>query len=112
MIILYLLACACLAMAFVTAVLRNKKSEKWRFITKLIASVLFCVIAFLAVVRREAPMNYRTTLMLTALVLGFVGDVLLGLDAFVQENCQSFLFLVGGLPFFIGHILYIVLLLS
>lgn len=109
---LYVLAGVCVAVSAVTAWLRNKSYEKMRFASKMVASLLFCLIAFLALSRREEPMNYRVVLMLCALLLGLFGDIFLGIDHLVKEDIRSFMFLVGGIPFFFGHITYIVLLLS
>ena len=111
MILLYLLAAACVAVSLVTAMLRNRGLEKGRLACKLTASMLFCLIAFLAATMRETQLSARAALMLAALLLGLIGDILLGLDHFVQDNCQTFIFIVGGVPFFLGHVLYIWLLL-
>ena len=112
MTILYVLAGACVAVSAVTATLRNKGMEKGRFVTKMTSSLLFCLVAFWAAAGREAPMNLQTALMLGALVLGMVGDIVLGLDWFVAEEPRRFVFVLGGIPFFLGHLLYIALLLS
>ena len=112
MTVLYILAGTSVAVSIVTAFLRNLHKEKARFVTKMVSSLLFCLVAFWAAAMRGAPMNYRAALMLGALVLGMVGDIVLGIDLFVSEESQKFVFLVGGLPFFLGHLLYIVLLLS
>ncbi|MCL2301440.1 MAG: lysoplasmalogenase [Firmicutes bacterium] len=112
MTVLYILAGACVAVSAVTATLGNKNKIKGRFVCKMVSSLLFCLVAFLAAAGREAPMNIQTALMLGALVLGLVGDIVLGLDMFIAEEHRGFVFLLGGTPFFLGHLLYIVLLLS
>ena len=112
MAVYILLSVASVAVSILAALLRNRGREKGRLLAKLAASLLFCGIACLAACARAAPMNSYAALMLAALTLGLIGDVLLGLDRLAAENCQNFLFLVGGTPFFLGHILYISLLLS
>jgi len=109
--ILYILATACVVLAFFTALLRNRKQERARLAAKLAASLLFCLVAVLAAARRGEPMNARATLMLAALGLGMVGDAMLGLDRFLSNENRAYVMLVGGAPFFFGHILYIILLL-
>jgi len=109
---LYILAALSVAVSAVTAALGNKGLHRERFISKMVSSMLFCVVAFCAAVGRGQPMNLQAALMLGALVLGLVGDIVLGLDHFVAPEQRSFIFLLGGMPFFFGHLLYIVLLLS
>jgi len=108
---LYILAGASVTSAAVTAFLRNRGLEKGRFVTKMVSSLLFCLTAFLAAGLR-AQMNIQAVLMLGALVLGMVGDIALGLDLFVEEKYRRYVFVLGGAPFFLGHLLYIALLLS
>jgi len=108
---LYIMAGACVAASVVTAILRNKGMEKGRFVTKMMSSMLFCLTAFLAAASR-GEMNAQAALMLGALVLGMVGDIVLGLDLFAEEKYRKFVFVLGGAPFFLGHLLYIALLLS
>ena len=108
---LYIPAIASVAAAIVTAILRNLGMEKGRFAAKMASSMLFCLTAFWAAAQRP-EMNVQAALMLGALVLGMVGDVVLGLDLFVEEKYKRYIFVLGGAPFFLGHLLYIVLLLS
>ena len=108
---LYTMAGASVAIAFATAHLRNKGMEKARFVTKMISSMLFCGVAFWAATMR-GDMNTQAALMLGALVLGMVGDIVLGLDLFAARQYRRFVFILGGTPFFLGHLLYIILLLS
>ncbi|MDR3314686.1 MAG: lysoplasmalogenase [Oscillospiraceae bacterium] len=107
---LYIMGATCVVIACLTAILRNRKSERGRLTTKLLASLLFCTIGLVAAALRE-QMSITAALLLGALLLGLLGDVLLGLDHFVAKDLQPFLFLLGGAPFFLGHVLYIVLLL-
>jgi len=109
---LYIMAGACVAVSAVTATLGNKKMKKGRFVSKMVSSLLFCLVAFWAAAAREEPMNVQTALMLGALVLGLVGDIVLGLDQFVAKEYRKYVFVLGGAPFFFGHLLYIALLLS
>jgi uncharacterized membrane protein YhhN len=97
--------------SLVTAIFRNFHKERGRLASKLTASLLFCAIGLVAATMRT-DFNVRAAWLLAALLLGGLGDVLLGLDHFVVPERQSFLFLIGGAPFFIGHIIYVVLLLS
>ena len=108
---LYITAGASVGTALATAILRNLGKEKARFVTKMVSSLLFCLTAFWAAGLRT-QMNARAALMLGALVLGMVGDIVLGLDLFVEEKYQRYVFVLGGTPFFLGHLLYIALLLS
>jgi len=112
MTVLYFLAGASVAVSVVTAALRNRGMERGRFVTKMTSSLLFCLVAFWAAVGRGEPMNLQAALMLGALVLGLVGDIVLGLDMFVAKSYRNFVFVLGGVPFFLGHLLYIGLLLS
>ena len=109
---LYILVAACVAVAVPTGTLRHIGWEKSRLIAKLTASILFCMVAFLAVPQRAEPINTQVVLMLMALMMGLMGDIVLGLDKFVPEKDRGYLLIVGGAPFFFGHILYIALLLS
>jgi len=109
---LYILAGACVAVSAVTAALGNRGAHKGRFVCKMLSSLLFCLVAFWAAVERDAPMNLQASLMLGALVLGMVGDIVLGLDPFLAREHRKFVYILGGAPFFLGHLLYIVLLLS
>jgi len=108
---LYILASASVAVALATAVLRNLGMEKARFVTKMVSSMLFCATAFIAAALRE-QMSIQAASMLGALVLGMVGDIVLGLDLFAAPEYRKFVFVLGGTPFFFGHLLYIALLLS
>jgi len=110
--ILYILAAACVAVSVPTAVLRHLGHEKSRLVAKLTASILFCMVAFLAAARRENPMNFQATLMLAALVMGLMGDIVLGVDKFVPKEGRGYILLIGGIPFFFGHVAYIALLAS
>jgi len=112
MTILYILAALCVAFSVGSAVLRDKGIEKPRLVCKLTASLLFCLIGALGLSMREAPINRQAALMMAALILGFVGDILLGMDHLVKDEYQNFLLVMGGTPFFVGHLLYITLLLS
>jgi len=112
MTVLYVLAGASVAVSAATAALGNKKKIRERFLCKMDSSLLFCLVAFWAAVERDKPMNLQAALMLGALVLGLVGDIVLGLDIFVTEEFRGYVFLLGGVPFFLGHLLYIALLLS
>jgi len=109
---IYILAAACVAMSFPTAILRHKGHEKLRYISKLAAALLFCATALAAMIERTQPMNFVTMMMLAGLFLGFMGDVILGLDRFVRPEGRGNLLLIGALPFFLGHIAYIVAMLS
>jgi len=112
MTILYILALACVVVAVPTGILRHMGREKGRLVAKLTASILFCMVAFLAVPQRAEPINTQVVLMLMALVMGLMGDIVLGVDKFVPKKDRAYLLIVGGAPFLFGHVLYIILLLS
>ncbi|MCL1951330.1 MAG: lysoplasmalogenase [Oscillospiraceae bacterium] len=112
MTVLYLLAALSVAVSAATATLGNQGRHRERFVCKMVSSLLFCLVAFWAAVGRAQPMNLRAALMLGALVLGLVGDIVLGLDRFVAREYRPFVFVLGGAPFFFGHLLYTALLLS
>ncbi|MDR1928162.1 MAG: lysoplasmalogenase [Oscillospiraceae bacterium] len=110
MTVLYALGIACVCASVATAYCRNKKLEKAQLSLKLTASMLFCVTGVHAAALRES-MNARAALLLIALLLGLLGDVLLGLDYFLKKEHIAFIFLLGGGSFFFGHLLYVLLLL-
>ncbi|MDR0531177.1 MAG: lysoplasmalogenase [Oscillospiraceae bacterium] len=112
MLPLYAFSALCMLCALAAAVLRNREKERARLVAKLLASLLFCLAAFWAAAKRAQPLNPQTALMLMALIMGFMGDILLGLDRFVPPEDRTFLTMMGGVPFFFGHVLYIILLLS
>ena len=112
MTILYILAGLCVALSVPLAALNNRKIDRPRLLVKIAASLVFCLVGLLAAVRRAQPMNTQTVLMLCALVLGLAGDIVLGMDRFIAREQRNFMILAGGTPFFLGHFLYIGLLLS
>jgi len=109
--LLYILAAGCVLLSFFTAALRNRKRERARLAAKLAAALLFCAVALLSALRRTEPMNRAAALMLAALALGLIGDAMLGLDKFLARESRAYLLMGGGAPFFVGHIVYIALLL-
>lgn len=111
MYLLCSLAGACVLCSFATALFRVRNMEKLRLATKLMASVLFCVTGLAAAALRER-MSAAAALLLGALLLGLVGDIMLGLDRFAADDpSRQFLYILGGVTFFFGHLLFIALLL-
>ncbi|MDR1464978.1 MAG: lysoplasmalogenase [Oscillospiraceae bacterium] len=110
-ILLYTLVGLCVVFSLVTAYVRNRRMLRARFVCKMTASLLFLGTGLTAASLR-GDMTIPVALLLGALLLGFVGDIILGLDYFVRKDLQSFLFLLGGAPFFFGHVLYTYIFLT
>ncbi|MCL2195881.1 MAG: lysoplasmalogenase [Oscillospiraceae bacterium] len=106
----YFLALGCAIMAIPTAALSSTPHKTVRLICKMIAATLFLVAGFLSAAQRTSPINSAVTIMLIGLGLGWLGDLLLGLDPFVPEKRKNTVLVSGGIPFFLGHVAYIVVL--
>ncbi|MCL2107646.1 MAG: lysoplasmalogenase [Oscillospiraceae bacterium] len=108
---LWIPAISCMTLALITAIFRDKGMERARLVAKTLASLSFCALGLLAAGRREGGMSSGIILLLSALALGMLGDVLLALDKFIQPEARTLTFILGGTPFFVGHIFYIAVLL-
>lgn len=81
-----------------------------RVIAKGLASLCFVILGIICCQKADASATYPnyTTFMVTALVLGMVGDVLLGLRENYMEKGKPLF--IGGLgAFLVGHIFFILL---
>jgi len=106
----YILALGCALMAIPTAALSSTRHKTARLTCKMIAASLFLAAGFVAAARRTGPSDTAVTLMLVGLGLGWLGDLLLGLDPFVRPEHRNITLISGGIPFFLGHVAYIVVL--
>lgn len=109
---LYLLAAGCVGVSLVTAILRVTGHRRQSFATKCTACLLFCLTAALAANQRALPMNRSAALLLTGLALGVVGDIFLGLAPLMKKERYNLFSVLGGVPFFIGHLFFIAALLA
>lgn len=102
-VIFLLLSIASLVVLITTKVKKVGMSFFW---TKLIASVAFVVAGFVAVMLKATIETYVMFVML-GLVMGMLGDILLGLKEIYKPHESQYL--NGGfLCFAIGHIMYMV----
>jgi len=76
----------------------------------MIAATLFLTAGFVAATQRSEAWSTAVTVMLIGLGLGWLGDLLLGLDPFVRPELKNKILISGGIPFFLGHVAYIVVL--
>ena len=87
--------------------------SKWK--RKMVAAVLFKALASLSFVIlgilsfQHAIDKTSALYLLVGLIFGAVGDVLLNVCHLVKES--PFVFFLGGVSFFVGHILYLVVLI-
>ncbi|MDR1410077.1 MAG: lysoplasmalogenase [Oscillospiraceae bacterium] len=88
----------------------DKGSVSGGFAAKVIASVLFCMAGFAAVLGREITLPRAG--MLAAFVLAFMGDIFLGLGPFTHQKHTNFFFMLGSVPFLLAQLIYIAILLS
>lgn len=111
MVYFYLIGAICIASSFAKAYFDTKKAVKAEFVAKLLASVSFMFCAVYAIYHRPEATQYGIFI-LCALIFGTIGDILLCLDGFFPDNEQYFKFFntVGTAVFFIGHVMYMVLL--
>jgi len=109
----YILALGCAIMAIPTAALSGTNSNKiktLRLTSKMIAATLFLSAGVVAATQRSEPASTAVIIMLIGLALGWLGDLLLGLDPFVRKELKNVMLISGGVPFFLGHVAYIVVL--
>ncbi|MCL2532287.1 MAG: lysoplasmalogenase [Oscillospiraceae bacterium] len=106
----YILALGCALMAIPTAALSSTPHKVPRLICKMIAASLFLAAGFVAAAQRTGPADAAITIMLVGLGLGWLGDLLLGFDPFVRPENKNKVLVSGGIPFFLGHVAYIIVL--
>jgi len=106
----YILALGCAIMAVPTAALSATRHKGFRLASKMIAASLFLAAGILGAMQRSGPWSSAITIMLVGLALGWLGDLLLGLDPFVPDKRKNMVLISGGIPFFLGHVAYIVVL--
>lgn len=111
MVFFYIIGAVCVASSFAKAYFDTIKAVKAEFIAKLLASVSFMFCAVYAIYNNPQSMSYGIFI-LCALIFGTIGDILLCLDGFFPDNksYHDFFNVVGTAVFFLGHIMYMVLL--
>ncbi|MBR4768636.1 MAG: lysoplasmalogenase [Lachnospiraceae bacterium] len=100
----YLAVLCMIFMGFLYYSERRKKMVR-ALLFKALSSLTFVLIGFLSLSESKDP---ASAFLLAGLVFGMAGDVLLNLCHL--KNDSAFFFLLGGIAFFIGHILYLVYL--
>lgn len=102
---LFLLSCIlglCIQVSFI--IVENKKKYLPAVILKGTASLIFVALGILSM--QLAKNQSFAKLVVTGLILGALGDILLNLR-FCFEKIGQKIFLIGILAFFSGHILYL-----
>jgi uncharacterized membrane protein YhhN len=109
MITLYITSGLSLIAATVAAYLFSQKKHTLRLIAKSLASLLFCATGLLAILMRASFSKYAIGVM-TALILGLVGDIFLCLDSLIDDPKNSMLMNgIGLLAFLAGHVFFIII---
>lgn len=111
MVYFYLIGALSVVSSVVKAYFDTKKAVKPEFAAKLLASVSFVFCAVYAIYHNPEAVQYGIFI-LCALIFGTIGDILLCLDGFFPDNEDYYKFFntVGTAVFFIGHVMYMVLL--
>ena len=86
----------------------KKRSFKAALVMKTLSSLVFVAVGFYSA--RNAAPDHFITLVLTGLILGAIGDVLLSLRHVLHEKVS--VFFIGGAVFFIGHVCYLTALVA
>ena len=107
MSVLFLLFCA-VGMAIQGAfnLVERKGDFKRALILKTKASVVFIIAGFYCM--PNCTDSRRAVLVVAGLIMGGVGDFFLNLQFVVKEELAQTIFVVGGVAFYAGHIIYIV----
>ena len=85
----------------------EKDHMRASLVLKTLSSLYFVVLGF--VFMKQCPDPRYAHCILAGLILGMIGDILLNLCHLIKENRP--VFLLGGLAFFAGHILYLAAIL-
>ena len=111
MVYFYLIGALCVISSVAKAFFDTKGMLKQEFAAKLLASVSFMFCAVYAIYNNPEATQYGIFI-LCALIFGTIGDILLCLDGFFKDNEDYFRFFntFGTAVFFVGHIMYMVLL--
>ncbi len=105
MISIYVLSALSIAFGTLSGFFNLKKKPVLRLFFKGLGSLLFIAVALVAIYRSGATLN--AILVLSALILGTVGDLYLCLNKdLVVKGKSAPLFLIGGASFFGGHVLF------
>lgn len=92
--------------------LENKGILALKYALKAVASLCFVMVGVLALVQSESFYNWKAYV-LSALVLGMLGDIFLSSENVVPEGKNlNTLNLAGGAFFLVGHIVYVVWLIG
>lgn len=111
MVYFYLIGVLCVASSVAKAYFDTKKAVKAEFAAKLLASVSFMFCAVYAIYNNPDANDYGIFI-LCALIFGTIGDILLCLDGFFPDKPEYYKFFntFGTAVFFLGHVMYMVLL--
>ncbi len=105
MIAIYVLSALSIIFGSLSGFFNLNKKPVLRLFFKGLGSLLFIVVALVAIYYNGASLN--AILVLSALILGTVGDLYLCLnkDLVIKEKSPP-LFFIGGISFFAGHVLF------
>ena len=84
----------------------RKGDFKRALVLKMIAAAVFIMAGFYCM--GSCPDERRATLVVAGLIMGAVGDFFLNLQFVVKEELAQKIFVIGGVAFYSGHIIYIV----
>ena len=89
------------------------KSPKAGFASKAFASMFFCLAGVSGAAQRES-LNWQAAALLFGFCLACMGDVLLAVEPILAnpERDKDYAFMMGAVPFFLAHVLNLVVLLS
>lgn len=81
------------------------------FVFKLLASLCFLCCGVIAILLNPENLEYGIFI-LCALIFGAIGDIMLCMDAFFPKGSydEGFFGVVGTANFFVGHVIYLILL--
>lgn len=103
----FLLLCAVgMAIQGAFILVERKGDFKRALVLKMIAAVVFIIAGFYCM--QKCPDERRAILVVTGLIMGAVGDFFLNLQYVVKEELAQKIFVIGGVAFYSGHIIYIV----
>lgn len=91
--------------------LENKGVFALKYVLKTVASLCFVLIGVLCLIKSDVFYGWKA-LVLTALILGMLGDIFLSSDNVVPDKKSlGLLNISGGAFFLVGHIIYVVWLM-
>ncbi|MCR4594695.1 MAG: lysoplasmalogenase [Clostridiales bacterium] len=81
------------------------------FACKIVASATFVIYTFVLAFMGKTMHDTYALFIILGIICGFIGDVVMALEAFIDRNNQKLLtatVICGGIVFFGGHILYVI----